>query len=394
MSTPATTENRSMSADEVFSRQTVSLSPVLLDRYRRQPAAYRAAIGSLACAAPYRDYQPESVAVDKWKLPPSGNVHDYYSQAAYWFPDPQSPTGLPYLRRDGVINPEALPPSCDNEKKNRMIAAIYGLAGLYLLQQDQAAGERAAMLLRHFFLDPATAMNPNLEYGQAIPGITPGRDAGIIETHFFIRVVDAIAMLHGLPSWTAADTIAMQRWLGAYLDWLRDSRVGRDESRAPNNHGTWYFALSLKLAQFCGRHDLAREYLQVLRARLALQIRPDGTIPEELARTQPYSYSIFCIGGFLAAAVIAADCYGDDLFHYRTAGGVGICTALDFLVSFATGEKPWPYPEIKGFVPAKLVPMLTVAASRYGDPHYARVLRQLPPCTEVVCRVFFPVPAT
>ena len=43
---------------------------------------------------------------DKTLSPPSGNKHDYMSLAPYWWPNPNTANGLPYIRRDGVVNPE------------------------------------------------------------------------------------------------------------------------------------------------------------------------------------------------------------------------------------------------------------------------------------------------
>ena len=46
------------------------------------------------------DVKPQSVT-DKEQVPPSGDKHDYMTQAPYWWPDPKKPNGLPYIRRDG-----------------------------------------------------------------------------------------------------------------------------------------------------------------------------------------------------------------------------------------------------------------------------------------------------
>ena len=48
---------------------------------------------------------PESV-VHKKLRPASGDAHDYYSLGTYWWPNPRRPNGLPYIRRDGHINPQ------------------------------------------------------------------------------------------------------------------------------------------------------------------------------------------------------------------------------------------------------------------------------------------------
>ena len=49
--------------------------------------------------------KPFSV-MDKQFLPVSGNKHDYMSQAPYFWYDSTKPNGLPYMRKDGVRNPE------------------------------------------------------------------------------------------------------------------------------------------------------------------------------------------------------------------------------------------------------------------------------------------------
>src|SRR4030095_5632002 len=49
--------------------------------------------------------EPTSV-VSKATTPPSGDKHDYMSQAPYFWADPAKPNGLPYIRRDGERNPE------------------------------------------------------------------------------------------------------------------------------------------------------------------------------------------------------------------------------------------------------------------------------------------------
>src|SRR5689334_5680509 len=43
--------------------------------------------------------------VDKTNVPPSGDKHDYMSIGPYFWPDPASSNGLPYIRHDGRRNP-------------------------------------------------------------------------------------------------------------------------------------------------------------------------------------------------------------------------------------------------------------------------------------------------
>ena len=136
--------------------------------------------------------------------PPSGDNHDYMSQAPYWWPDPAKPHGLPYLRRDGETNPEIerLP---DHRNLSRLIAVTHTLGLAYYLLGDEACAARASELLRVWFLDPKTRMNPNLQFAQNVPGRYTGRGTGLIETHDIYQLVDAVALLHDSKSWSKTD---------------------------------------------------------------------------------------------------------------------------------------------------------------------------------------------
>jgi Alginate lyase len=50
------------------------------------------------------ELEPPTV-VRKQTLPPSGDIHDYLSMAPYWWPNPDTPDGLPWVQRDGDVNP-------------------------------------------------------------------------------------------------------------------------------------------------------------------------------------------------------------------------------------------------------------------------------------------------
>src|SRR5436190_16431348 len=50
--------------------------------------------------------KPLSV-MEKPRAGASGDKHDYFSQAPYFWPNPTNATGLPYIRKDGSRNPES-----------------------------------------------------------------------------------------------------------------------------------------------------------------------------------------------------------------------------------------------------------------------------------------------
>ena len=314
---------------------------------------------------------------DKKFLPPSGDKHDYLSLGTYWWPDPGKPDGLPYVRRDGEVNPEG--EAYDRLPLTQMTSAVETLALAYYFTGHEPYADHAARLLRVWFLDEATRMNPHLEYGQAIPGVTEGRGIGIIDTAQLVRLVDAVGLLGGAAAWTAADQQHLQTWFRRYLSWLRDSKHGRDEDRTENNHATWYDVQVAALALFVNEPQVAREVLQrAAQRRIAAQLEPDGRQPLELARTRSFDYSVMNLNGMFELAALGRH-VGVDLWNFQTADGRGIRRALDWLIPYATGDKSWTDQQISGWNPGRLAPLLRRAAAVYHEPRYERVANQLAP---------------
>lgn len=313
--------------------------------------------------------------MDKEAVPPSGDKHDYMSIGPYWWPNPKTPDGLPYVRRDGQTNPERH--DYDNVGLGKMANAVETLALAFYLTDHAAYGARAATLLRVWFLAPATRMTPHLEFGQAIPGRCKGRGIGIIDTTRLIRLVDAVGMLAGAEAWTEADHRGLQAWFRAYLRWLRTSGHGKAEARTKNNHGTWYDVQVAAFALFAGEDDLARQVLERAKTRrIASQIQPDGRQPHELARTRTWDYSTMNLRGMFDLATLG-DRVGLDLWRYATDDGRSIRKALDFLIPFAAGDKEWRHKQIKTLRPERLAPLLRRAALAYDEPRYEALLHQI-----------------
>src|SRR5262249_56327936 len=177
--------------------------------------------------------------VDKGVTPPSGDKHDYMSQAPYFWPDPSKPGGVPYMRKDGQRNPE-INKITDHRAIDGLVSNTQTLALAYYFSGDERYAAKAASLVRAFFLDAPTRLKPNLEYAQFIPGVNTGRGIGLIETRGFTRVVDAIGLLERSKAWTADDDRGAKEWFTEFLRWMQESKNGRDESAAKNNHGTYY----------------------------------------------------------------------------------------------------------------------------------------------------------
>ena len=317
--------------------------------------------------------------VDKTTTPPSGDKHDYMTQAPYWWPDPKKPDGLPYIRRDGERNPE-LDKLPDHVAMDRMASAVTTLSLAAYLGNDERYGRKAAQLLGAWFVEPATRMNPSLTYAQFIPGINTGRGIGLIETRGLSRVVDAISLVDSIGAVPAADKVALRDWFSRFGTWMRESSHGRDESNAKNNHGTYYDLQVVTFALFVEQPAIARQVLEDARAkRLDAQIEPDGRQPLELARTRSFSYSVMNIDGLTQLATVG-DRVGIDLWSYtrKSAKGPAIREALLYLAPYALGDAKWPHQQIGNWDPQSLFPVLRRAAPHYQDADFRRVIGRVP----------------
>jgi hypothetical protein len=316
--------------------------------------------------------------MDKTLTASSGDKRDYMSFGPYWWPDPRKPDGLPYIRRDGEVNPEARTDDTDRVAFGEMTSAVETLALAWYFTGRKPYAVHAAFLLRTWFLSPATRMNPNLQFGQAIPGRVEGRDIGIIDTARLARIVDAIGLLEPSDAWTVKDHQAMLQWCAAYLKWLRTSDHGRSEQKRHNNHATWYDAQVVSLALFAGEDDLARNILEwVKQRRIGTQIQPDGSQPQELARTKSFGYSTMNLDGFFKLATMG-DKVGVDLWSYESQDGRSIRKALDFLAPYADPRKKWPHKQISSYSADRLFSLLRRAAVAYKDDSYETLVGEIP----------------
>lgn len=292
------------------------------------------------------EFGPVSV-MEKKHIPPSGNKHDYMSLAPYHWPDPAKPDGLPYIRKDGQTNPEVREYK-DKEYMPKLCEMAHTLSLAYYFSGEKMYAEHAAKLLRVWFLDTATRMNPNLNFAQAIKGVNTGRGAGMIDTRHFVKVIDAIGLLQGSKYWKADDQKGMKQWFTGFLAWMQTSKNGIDEMNAGNNHGAWYDAQRLSMALFTGDNDLAKKIVMNAAGRLDKQMDEQGSFPKEMARTISLHYTVFVMEAFFNIAEMA-DKAGINFWNSNTASGKSLKKGFDVLLPYISNEKEWQGQQIKPY---------------------------------------------
>lgn len=311
----------------------------------------------------------------KNSVSPGGTKHDYMSRGPYWWPDSTKPGGIPYIRRDGVHNPEA---GIDRNQFGGLVSTTRSLALAWYFTGEKKYAVKAADLLRIWFLDTATLMNPHLEYAQSIPGITKGRGIGIIDFRGMYTLVDVISLLKcsGLMNQNELDGI--EKWFSDFFTWLTTSSNGKDEDNARNNHSVAYDVIVTSIARFLGNDEyVVRKISEIPFRRIDPMIEADGRQPEELARTNGWGYSVMNLNQFFDAGEIGLKS-GLNIFEYKNPEGGSLKGALDFLIGFIGNKEEWKWQQIGEWDgPENRLGLMVRSASGYfRDPNYQKIWKE------------------
>jgi hypothetical protein len=358
----------------------------------------------------------------------SGNIHDYFSVAKYcwpcnttcnrtmfpgnecatWFKGHDyhphkcdNKTGLPWLCHDGFANP--INADLDSGSWTEVANAVPTLALSAFLTDNADHAHRAVNLTRAWFLDPETAMRPNVAYAQAIPGINNGTHGGIIDWsdhHKLLDVLDGITLVSASPcaqvaaAWTADDERRMVSWVGEFGKWLQDSPAAKSERKSTNNHGTWFDVLAVGVFKFLGRDkDAGKICTDAPKKRLAKQVSgaaggyPEGSLPLEDKRTNTEHYHSQNAAGLLTLAQLCRSINSTDLYSVsvRPEAGSGNVSLLDVVrfvlpyISNLTGpQQKWPFEEIEPDEPYYWAQVLRKAANGFRNATFERAFAALP----------------
>ncbi|HJR84546.1 MAG TPA: alginate lyase family protein [Nitrososphaeraceae archaeon] len=304
--------------------------------------------------------------MDKVRTPPSGDKHDFLSLAPFHWPDDTKPKGIPYVYRDGEFNPEVYT-AHDGIFMHRMIERVKILSVAYYFTGNDVYSNKTSELLRVWFLNNDTYMNPNLEHAEVITGKNNGTRSGIIAANNFPIVLDAVKLIEDSPSWTNADQKGIESWFEEYLNWLLNSKFGKKESQAMNNHGTWYDAQASSIALFLNKTEITRNILENNKNNLISEkIQPGGQQSFELDRQNSLDYHIFNLLAFFNLAKIGEN-IGIDLWYYKTSSGSGLQEAVNYILPFAVGNDTWPHKQTKPIDKDDLHDLICQATVQYEN---------------------------
>jgi hypothetical protein len=320
---------------------------------------------------------PVTITSSRAKLS-EGGPNDFYSNGDYWWPDPSKPDGLPYIQRDGESNPGNF-----NDHRvavRKLQDAVAALGAAWKITRDDRYTAKGVQLLRVFFLDPPTRMNPNFQYAQAIPGVSPGRGTGIIDGLHLIEIPKAVEAMTNSAALRPEVLTGLKDWFGALVQWMATSKNGRQEAAAKNNHSVAFYLQMAVFSEFAGDEvhveECRRQYKTVF---VPNQMAADGSFPQELRRTKPYGYSIFQLDNMATLCQVLSR-PDDNLWTFRLPDGRGIQKAVEFLYPFLEDKSKWPRkPDVQAWNdwPARQ-PLLLFAGLAFGNSTYIDLWRKLP----------------
>jgi hypothetical protein len=306
---------------------------------------------------------------------PSGitlDPHDYYSEAPYWWPNPDDPGG-PFILRDGHLNPDRF--AANRIALESMCNTVFTLGTAAYLFDDPRYAQRASRVIQTWFISPKTRMNPSLEFAGAIRGVNIGRAAGTLEGRFFIRAIQGMEFLAHSGNWDTKDQTAVRKWFEEYLHWLTQSKNGLEARSSGNNQSSWWTAQVAAIGSFVEDHAAAKMAFDHYRSRVfPRQVRAEGSVPREEIRTS-LRYSIFNLEAFTLVCRIAA-VQGVDLWTLRGSNGSSLNSVIDYLEPYLADPRKWSPEQANDFESDGLY-FLAFAGIDLKKPEYIALYQKL-----------------
>ena len=311
--------------------------------------------------------------VDKTILHPTQNKHDYLSISRYWWSNPKTENGLPWIRKDGETNPDTQTDAVDRQRLSLMAKGIWNLSLAYFFTTNEKYAEKAIGMIDTWFLNEDTRMNPHLEYAQSVPGNNNKRPSGILDGRVIVMYVpDAINLLTVSKNWQEQYKTGTTKWFSDYLNWLPTSDLGIKGSLQENNHGSWYKFQVAGLALYVGDSALVKSTVKLAEKSLDEMLNDDGGQIHELARSRSFFYSCFNLQA-LANIAVLGEKIGVDMWQYTSETNKSLFLALNYLVPVING-KQWNHSTLKEIDFSELIPVISLISKKHITLEYKNVL--------------------
>jgi hypothetical protein len=242
---------------------------------------------------------------DKAVLPPSGNIHDYYSTAPYWSPDGRYHDGV----LQAQLNSDSDPASgrFDRFSLMQFTSRVYGLAFCGRVLDREEYFDRASELVRLWLINSATRMSATARYAQVVPNTTAVNPAGMVEFRQLSLLPYAIKILADERHISGDELSVLRCWFAEFLQDCQSVNLIRNALNQENNIGTWATAVFCSSALFSGSFDRAFSLARSSSVRLSKQLGHFSIQTAEVERTRPLHYSLFNLGAWWMVVRLAKE---------------------------------------------------------------------------------------
>lgn len=254
-----------------------------------------------------------SVVFKKYKVAPSGYPNDYYSESPYFYLDEK---GKVY-KKDAERNP-LVDKNKDRRQMQDMVRDLKVLSLAYFYSSDTRFSDWACVLLKTWFIDKTTKMNPNLSYAQMKPLDTIGSSSGIIESRDLVLIPDILKFFER-TMWHDQVRGEVMLWYKDYLEWLETSDLAKIAANQQNNIGNFYDLQLYTYNLFTGssRKDVVNLISSRTGRKICYQINEIGEQPEELRRANPISYSLLNLRTLMQIGLLSKNIGAIDFWEYN-----------------------------------------------------------------------------
>jgi hypothetical protein len=267
--------------------------------------------------------------------------HDFVSISPWHWPNPVDPKGPFSYDPEKGRNPLADEVD-DGDILRSMIRDVDMLAFAYYLSDNAAYASHVISILKTFFINPTTRMNPHMESSRIVFQSTSDSVTLFTGAAEFIGLpllLDALAMLENAPEFEDDDREALSDWFLAYLTWLTSSAKAKtamisDTTKAPFSmmalHMEAYDIQVLSLALFFDQAKLAQETAHRAMERLRVQLSGvENEVYFNLSSQALFAYAR--LGSILERTDI-------DIWSVTGDSGFSLKTAVDTQVQLITHQ--------------------------------------------------------
>lgn len=342
------------------------------------------------------DLELPSITQNTSEVKQQTGANNYTSFAPYYHPNPNSPTGFPYIRIDGARNPMAAETS-DNLYLGKLYRILIPCSLLYYFTKKEDYAIKAINALQTFFINEETKMNPDLTYSGIVIGNSMDdlRIRGaIIDTNNLSIIPDLIELLKPSVNCTSEIENGMISWFESLSDWFKTSPRGVLQSGYSHNIKTSYMKQLCSYLCACGKEVEAKNYLESnLRNFLSAQIDAEGKQVLEMDRVHNKHYSNFNLA-ILVSLCIMSNSLGVNVWGYEDSEGKGsIKKAMKYLCHYHLHPEEWAFSDETSNNPAVTRRWLQAGVEIYDDKLLYDTMSIITPYTSESMNDYISLPA-